>query len=1054
MATAEERVLALAVARGLLEPGLARGADLAELVASGQLSEAAWRRLVLDLADMETDEANHWSMEITAGLSTEGPGSPPEGESVGSSGGSHPARGLRQGSIFQAQRLAQWGRFEALELLGEGGMGRIFRAVDPRLHRAVALKLLRRDDHDLLQRFIQEAQLQARVDHPNVCRVYEVGEWRGQPYIAMQLLRGETLQQAAPDLPLEALLRHMAEVCEGVHAAHRVGLVHRDLKPANLMVHRAEDGSTHACVLDFGLARGVGDGRGLTETGRVMGTLSYMSPEQVRGLTAQVDRRSDVYALGATLHALLTGEPPFAGEGLECMSHIVKDDPVPLRRLLPTLPVDLETVVLTCLQKDPRRRCATARALGEDLQSILEGEPIRARPATPAERILRWARRRKALVAASAAVLLTIVLFGGIALRERLRARVQAAHAQRFVQAAERIEALARYLRLQPARDLTRDQADLRSRVAALALEAQAAGPLAEAPGAYALGRARLALDDPGGARERLEQAWAMGFHTPEAAHALGRALAAIYQAELGKAYALPDADLRQRRLEELKRTLQLPAADWLRRGAGASLEPPAFRTGLLLLMEGQPREAVRLAREAQAQAPWFYESLRLEAEAWLAQAHAASSAEEAEPAIRTAGSLLAEAEARAPCDVDLLRLDMRRWQETIALGWQSGSDPRAPVLAQVAVADRWATLEPAAALPLAWRARARGEMARFLAYREMDPADWATRAKADASEALHRDPNEVEAWVAQASVLRTEGFQLLDQGKDPAPRLQEALAMADQGLRLDPGHVVLLNIRNSALLPWIDAARMRGTYDRAAAEPYLREARALAASHPEEAYYQSNLGGLAQAMAKAELASGGDPSADAEEAVHAYEAGLRTQPGHAGFHRGILIALDVLARAMVQAGKDPAVIVERARGAFQRARDAQAPLATLAPYFMDVLVSAASQASTQGQDPGAYLKEAGRLPFSDGRSTEYPVEFGAIRLRYLALLLRSGPPAQSLRLREAGEAIASSLLRRKPVDPGFWMTLAGFKAACGDLVAAGQARARCRALNPRWRGY
>ena len=441
MATANERMLALAVARGLLEPGMARDADLGDLVASGLMSESVRRRLVLDLADMEADEANHWSMEITAGLPADGVGTPTEAGPASSPDGSIPAKGLRQGSVFQAQRLGQWGRFEALELLGEGGMGRIFRAMDPRLHRVVALKLLRRDDPDLLQRFIQEAQLQARVDHPNVCRVYEIGEWRGQPYIAMQFLRGETLLEAAPDLPLEVLLRHMAEVCEGVHAAHRVGLIHRDLKPANLMIDRSEDGSPPACVLDFGLARGAEGSSGLTETGRVMGTLSYMSPEQVRGNTALLDRRSDVYSLGATLHALLAGAPPFAGEGLECMSHIVKDDPIPLRHLVPSLPVDLETVVLTCLQKDPRRRYETARALGEDLQRILDGEPIQARPATAMERLLRWARKRKALVTASAAVSLSILLFGGFAVRERLRAQAQAAHAQRFAQVAERIEA-------------------------------------------------------------------------------------------------------------------------------------------------------------------------------------------------------------------------------------------------------------------------------------------------------------------------------------------------------------------------------------------------------------------------------------------------------------------------------------------------------------------------------------------------------------------------------------------------------------------------------------
>jgi serine/threonine-protein kinase len=1049
MATAEERALALAVACGRLEPVEAHGASLDALVASGRLTEADRRSLTQDVADLEADEASQWSMEITAQTSV---GSVEAlvgaGQPTAHLGPSPASSGFRQGGVFRARKIDHWARFERLELLGEGGMGRIFKATDPRLQREVALKLLRRDEPDLIQRFLQEAQLQARVDHPNVCRVYEVGEWRGQPYIAMQFLRGETLQKAAPHLSLEALLCHMVEVCEGVHAAHRVGLVHRDLKPANLMIDRSEDGTTHACVLDFGLARGV-EGGGLTETGRVMGTLSYMSPEQARGDMALLDRRSDVYSLGATLYALLAGSPPFGGEGLECMGHIVKDDPVPLRRKVPSIPPDLDTIVATCLQKDPRRRYATARALGEDLQRLLDGEPIEARAATSVERLLHWTRKHKALVAASTAVILSIAVFGGFAVRERLRAQTQAAYAQRFAQAAERIEALARYLRLQPARDLTHDQADLRARVEALALEVTSAGPLAEAPGAYALGRARLALEDPASARAYLERAWAMGFRTPEAAHALGRTLAELYQIELGKAYALPDPDLRQRRTEELKKLLRAPAADWLRRGAAASLEPTVFRAGLLVLMEGQPREAARLAREAQMQAPWFYEALRLEAEAWLAQAHAATTPREAEPAILRAGRLLAEAQERAPCDVDLLRLDMRRWQEAVALGWQSGANPQGPVLAQIAVADRWARLEPAAAQPLAWRARARGELARYLTFREIDPGPWLTQAKVDAAEALRRDPADVEACTAQASVLRTEGFRMMSLGQDPSTRLKEAMAVAERGLRLDPGHMVLMNIHSSALLAWIDTLRLRGTFHRAEVESYLREARALAQAHPDEANFQGGLGGVAQALAKAEVASGGDPKADVEEAVRAYESGLKSLPHHVGFHRGVLIALAAEARALARDGRDLSKVLNQARTAFQRAMAAQVPASTLTPFFMEVLNSAATQALAKGQDPSSYLEEAARLPWQ-AQKVEDPVEPGTIRLRYLTLMLRGGQASRSTDLREEGEAIARTLVQLKPVDPDFWMALAEFQSILGNHAAASRARARGLALNPR----
>ncbi|WLT30391.1 serine/threonine-protein kinase [Geothrix sp. PMB-07] len=657
MATAEERALALAVARGLLEPDEAQGVTLEGLVAGGRLTESDCILLRQDLADLDATEGDHWSMEVTA-QTLLGPQAEPtqlEPTPPSSDPPSGPMRGFRQGGVFRAQTLERWGRFEDLVLLGEGGMGRIFRATDPRLRREVALKLLRREDPELIQRFLQEAQLQARVDHPNVCRVYEVGEWRGQPYIVMQFLRGETLQKAAPKLPLEALLRHMIEVCEGVHAAHRVGLVHRDLKPPNLMIDHPEGEAPRACVLDFGLARGA-ESHGLTETGRVMGTVSYMAPEQVRGETARLDRRSDVYALGATLHTLLVGAPPFGGEGLVCMEHIVKDEPPPLRRMVPTAPADLETVLLTCLQKDPRRRYATARALGEDLQRLLDGEPIQARPATTLEKLAHWVRKRKALVIASAAVLLSMGVFGGMALRERLRAQARATYAQRFAQAAERIEALARYLKLSPPHDLGPERRDLEARVARLAEEVKAESAIAEAPGEYAIGRARLALGQPEQAQAHLERARALGFDTPELRSALGRALLELHQHALDEAWRIGQGDARKEAVARLQARAATRIEPLLKSGAPASLIPLAYLEGQAAWVSGRWEEAVAKAKEAQAQAPWFYEARLLEARALLSWGLPKSGTERT--AMLEAAHERAQAAVRsAPCDIQALEL-------------------------------------------------------------------------------------------------------------------------------------------------------------------------------------------------------------------------------------------------------------------------------------------------------------------------------------------------------------------------------------------------------------
>jgi serine/threonine-protein kinase len=192
------------------------------------------------------------------------------------------------------------GRFRVERFLGAGGMGKVFRAFDRKLERAVALKLLTLPDAHAAKRFLAEARAQARVDHPNVCQVFDAGEVKGRRFIVMQLLEGRTLSKVADDLTLEQKVAVVRSICEGVQAAHKLGLVHRDLKASNVIVVEV-DGERHPYVVDFGLAREVGPG-GATVTGAAAGTPWYMAPEQVAG--AAVDRRTDVYALGVLLYRL------------------------------------------------------------------------------------------------------------------------------------------------------------------------------------------------------------------------------------------------------------------------------------------------------------------------------------------------------------------------------------------------------------------------------------------------------------------------------------------------------------------------------------------------------------------------------------------------------------------------------------------------------------------------------------------------------------------------------------------------------------------------------
>lgn len=308
-----------------------------------------------------------------------------------------------------------FGDFDQLQLLARGGMGTVYRARQRRLNRDVALKLLHEgfdDNPARVERFQHEARAAASLRHPHIVAVHDFGEHGRRPYLAMDLIEGETLAERirrGPVPPREAA-RILHEVALGVTYAHEHGIIHRDLKPSNILL----DDQGRALVTDFGLARQYDASSQLTSTGVVVGTPSYMAPELIAGEKA-VRETADVYALGATLYAALTGYPPFqASSALETLMQATQNEPVAPRAGNPAIPLDLETICLKCLEKNPQRRYAQARALADDLQAFLEGRAIAAQRAGVVERVLRWRRRHPAVatLAASLAIGLALLLVG------------------------------------------------------------------------------------------------------------------------------------------------------------------------------------------------------------------------------------------------------------------------------------------------------------------------------------------------------------------------------------------------------------------------------------------------------------------------------------------------------------------------------------------------------------------------------------------------------------------------------------------------------------------
>ena len=311
--------------------------------------------------------------------------------------------------------VREFGDYVLLEEIARGGMGVVYKARQRKLNRIVALKMILSGQfaHESeVERFYIEAEAAANLSHDNIVTIYEVGEQDGQHFFSMDYIEGTSLGDAVTDGPLmpEEAAGLMVSISDAIQFAHEQGILHRDLKPSNVLL----DTHNKPLLTDFGLAKQVGEGLDLTMSGAVVGTPSYMPPEQAAAKAEEVGVCSDVYSLGAILYELITGQPPFrAATTFDTLKQVLSVEPMPPRELNSAVPVDLETICLKCLQKEPAKRYASAQELVEELQRFLDGMPILARPVGRIERVARWCKRNKVVASLSglavSAVLVTMV---------------------------------------------------------------------------------------------------------------------------------------------------------------------------------------------------------------------------------------------------------------------------------------------------------------------------------------------------------------------------------------------------------------------------------------------------------------------------------------------------------------------------------------------------------------------------------------------------------------------------------------------------------------------
>jgi predicted Ser/Thr protein kinase len=694
------------------------------------------------------------------------------------------------------------GAFSAVEKLGAGGFGEVWKAWDSRLNRWVALKLLTAVDDEELARFRREAQVAGRLTHPGIAAIYEIAEDRGRPFIAMQFVDGRTLRTwKGPPREAALLLRDAARA---VHFAHEQGVIHRDLKPDNLML----DAAGRVYVMDFGLARQLSGPDKLTLSGMIVGTPAYMCPEQARG--ERVDARADVYSLGATLYDLLCGHAPFSGDSVyDIVLRVLEEDPAPLP---PSIDPELAAVVFKCLEKDPARRYATAGEVADDLERWVAGETVVARPAGALRRLSKAVSRRRALVVAAAAGLAAVAVaaLGGLWLLGRSQAGLEAAR-ERLSPIEDRLTGAQRDLirQLRETSAAALDAAlDLRrvGNVAAMRRQAARVEELCE----------RVAREVPslGEPHYRLGRVYRILLRPQEALAAQDEALRkepGLWPARYERVVLL--SKRYRQRLHELV------AEDWRAQGerlardsggalpAGARLVEPATDTlgktdpvavalhrsltrDLAELrsapLRGGPRAVVRgleawLRDDGGAAREQFRQALDLDE-----AVEALASLEENDGRLEEALRICFEGLAR---DAGCLPMLIQAAHARGRLGVRHPENAGRHMAESLADFDRAVAMDGESVEARVMRARAR----LALAYHRPDPAGARTLREGaieDFSEVLTRHPGLAEAWAGRAAGRAGLALALENQGEDARQLCRDAIADYEKALGLEPGLV------------------------------------------------------------------------------------------------------------------------------------------------------------------------------------------------------------------------------------------------------------------------
>jgi hypothetical protein len=767
-----------------------------------------------------------------------------------------------------------WGKYKILSLLGEGGMAKVYKAFDPTLKRYVALKFIRSEDESHKKRLLREARSQAQIEHDYVCKIYEVGEVEGKPFIAMQLIQGETLLDLVMDISFEQKVFLMQQISDAVQSAHKIGIIHRDIKPSNIMVERKEDGSLRPYIMDFGIARDISD-PGITATNVVIGTPAYMAPEQVMGEKGEVDRRTDVYALGATLYAVLSGKPPFDGSGMELFMKLASEEPVPLNKIIPEIAKDLNTIVSKCLEKEASRRYDSAKSLADDLGRYLAGEPILAHRTTWQYRITKKIKKNKTVATVLLLASFLILASAGFGLFTYLRASRQVAIARQLSQSVEAMDWIMRVAHMGPLHDIRKERGEVLHRMQEIETMMKSSGSSAFGPGNFALGRGYLALQNYDQAYEHLRRAWNTGYHEKEVAGALGLALGAIYKRKLSEADRITDAEMRKAKLQLIEKDWRDPAVRYLR--SGSANQSGEYGEALISYYEKKWDQALHLTRITSQKYTRLYEAGILEGDVYTRLGEKEYGEGNFDPAskyFQTAGQSYTKAADIARSDPALYESQCSLWRAIMEVQFANGKDAKN-------------------------------------AY---------DQSKEFGKKAISVDSDSATAFELLAQTAWRWGENQFELGEDPSSAFQESIEMSRKAQKISPDHAYPYYTMGTSLGYLADYALRMGKDPTELLKQSIRELKTAIQKDPGLETAFTNLGVSYFGQGAQALERGEPAEAFFRDAIEAYKKALEISPRSIAPRANIANAFSNIGTDATNHGRDPMPFIQQSIENYKKA--------------------------------------------------------------------------------------------------------------------------------------